>query len=288
MVEGMQHHDVLQNALMDDLKMEMPLDKDVEFALARDALIAGNFTGFESIRQQWQNRSMREGKMGKPEALFWRMQRYAHLWPPPWLNSMHNDTNPVVFLDVAIRALDRSGSIEHEGRITIELLAHLVPRTAENFRAFCTGEVLDPRMYRAVGYKNTIFHRIVPGFLVQGGDFVKYDGTGCYSIYGGMRFADENLALPHVFGSVVMANAGPNTNGCQFFIVTCADAKFLDGKHVIVGHVLHGMDTVTKIAQVPTVGSDFRPLRKVVIEECGQLQGTGPDWEALGRPHSQT
>jgi len=110
---------------------------------------------------------------------------------------------------------------------------------------------------------------------VQGGDFVKFDGTGCYSIYGGVRFADEDLGLAHKSGSVVMANAGQNTNGCQFFIVTCEDASFLDGKHVVVGHVLDGMDTVLKISQVPTVGADFRPLRKVVIEECGQLYSPG-------------
>lgn len=206
------------------------------------------------------------------EILFWRMERYAKPWPPDWLERMQNQSNPVVFLDVAVRALDRSSTIEHEGRITIELFEHKVPKTAENFRCFCTGEVLDPRDRKAVGYKNTLFHRIVHGFLIQGGDFVKFDGTGSYSIFGGLRFADEDLSQKHFPGAVSMANAGtPDTNGCQFFIVTCEDASFLDGKHVIVGQVLDGMDTVTKIEEVPVVGDDFRPLRKVIVEECGQL-----------------
>jgi hypothetical protein len=78
-------------------------------------------------------------------------------------------------------------TIEHEGRLTIELFSHIVPKTAENFRSFCTGQVLNPRTHKPVGYRNSIFHRIMRGFLVQGGDFVRFDGTGCYSIFGGLR-----------------------------------------------------------------------------------------------------
>ncbi|EKX37811.1 hypothetical protein GUITHDRAFT_49861, partial [Guillardia theta CCMP2712] len=124
------------------------------------------------------------------------------------------------------------------GRITIELFSHIVPRTAENFRCFCTGEVKDPRNHKPVGYKNTLIHRIVKGVLIQGGDFVKYDGTGCYSIFGGMRFLDENLSTKHFRGAVSMANAGePDSNGCQFFIVACNNTEWLDGKFVVFGKV---------------------------------------------------
>jgi cyclophilin family peptidyl-prolyl cis-trans isomerase len=214
----------------------------------------------------------KERKMDAQEKLFWRMERYAKMWPPDWLERMRDQENPVVFLDVAIRALDRKSTIEHEGRITIELFSHIVPRTAENFRCFCTGEVQDPRRGKAVGYKDVLFHRIIKGYCVQGGDFVKFDGTGCYSIFGGERFADEDLGGKHCAGAVSMANAGvPDSNGCQFFITTAQEAPFFDGKHVVFGQVVDGMDTVGKIQQVPVVGRDYRPLRKVIIEECGQL-----------------
>ena len=236
-LEGAQEPVVPWDALLRDLKTEKPLDKAAEFEKARDALFHGNLSALESLRQDWQNRTFRGEKVSREEAQFWRLERYAQRWPPPWLPEMRNQSNPVVFLDVAIRALDSKGSLEHEGRITIELFADRVPRTADNFRAFCTGEVLDPRNFLPAGYKNTLFHRIVAGFLVQGGDFVKYDGTGCYSIYGGMSFADEDLSLPHTYGSVAMANAGPDTNGCQLFIVTSEDASFLDGKHLALGHI---------------------------------------------------
>mmetsp|Transcript_21679 Transcript_21679/g.59440 ORF Transcript_21679/g.59440 Transcript_21679/m.59440 type:complete len:146 (+) Transcript_21679:149-586(+) len=95
--------------------------------------------------------------------MFWRMERYAKRWPPDFITRMQDESNPVVFLDIAIRALDRASTIEHEGRIVIELFAHRVPRTAENFRCFCTGEVLDPREMKPAGYRDTLFHRIVKG-----------------------------------------------------------------------------------------------------------------------------
>jgi len=95
------------SSLKEDLKREMPLDKDAEFEKARDVLLGGNFSGFEAIRNQWTNRTMRTDAMSKDEAQFWRLQRYAHPWPPPWLPHMHNHSNPVVFLDVAVHALDR-------------------------------------------------------------------------------------------------------------------------------------------------------------------------------------
>ncbi|EPQ53031.1 hypothetical protein GLOTRDRAFT_100792 [Gloeophyllum trabeum ATCC 11539] len=167
---------------------------------------------------------------------------------------------PVVFMDINIGETPA-------GRLKMELFSDIVPKTAENFRQLCTGEYRINA--RPQGYKGAVFHRVVPNFMVQGGDFIKGDGTGSFSIYGD-KFPDENFIEKHSGpGLLSMANSGPNTNGCQFFITT-AKCPFLDGKHVVFGRVLDGMLTLRKIEAVPT-GPNNRPKLAVKIVECGEM-----------------
>ena len=162
--------------------------------------------------------------------------------------------SPRVFLDIKI------GS-ETAGRVVIELFSEVVPRTAENFRALCTGE-------KGFGFKGSPFHRIIPQFMCQGGDFTHQNGTGGKSIYG-VKFDDENFTLKHTGGGVLsMANSGPNTNSSQFFIST-AKTEWLDNKHVVFGHVVEGMEVVRDMEKVGTQSG--KTSRPVVISDCGEL-----------------
>jgi len=166
-----------------------------------------------------------------------------------------------VFFDISIGG-------EPAGRIVMELRGDIVPKTCNNFRALCTGEKGEGKSGKPLHFKGSVFHRVIPGFMCQGGDFTRGDGKGGESIYG-EKFRDENFTLKHTGkGILSMANCGPNTNGSQFFLCTTA-TQHLDGKHVVFGSVVEGMDVVDKIE---TVGSeDGKTSKKVVIEDCGQL-----------------
>ncbi|XP_027078552.1 peptidyl-prolyl cis-trans isomerase CYP40 isoform X1 [Coffea arabica] len=194
--------------------------------------------------------------------------------------------NPRCYLDISIGG-------ELEGRIVVELYSDVVPKTAENFRALCTGEKgIGPHTGVPLHFKGSCFHRVIRGFMIQGGDISAGNGTGGESIYG-LKFEDENFKLKHERkGMLSMANSGPDTNGSQFFITT-TQTSHLDGKHVVFGRVIKGLGVIRSIEHVTTTEA-YYPTLDVMIADCGEIpegadDGTSnffkdgdcyPDWPA--------
>jgi peptidylprolyl isomerase len=173
--------------------------------------------------------------------------------------------NPRVFFDITIDGAPIP-------RIEMELYADTVPITAENFRALCTGEKGTGRQGKPLCFKGNVFHRIISGFMCQGGDITRGNGTGGESIYG-KEFKDESFkgkAGKHTgVGCLSMANAGPNTNGSQFFICT-AQTPWLDGKHVVFGKVVEGLDSVRRMDRCGSQSG--KPSKVVKIVNCGEVR----------------
>lgn len=168
-------------------------------------------------------------------------------------------SNPIVFFDIAIAG-------RPSGRIEITLRPDICPRTAENFRALCTGEKSSPQ--KNLWFKGSVFHRIIPNFMIQGGDFTRGNGTGGESIYGS-KFSDENFTLKHSGpGILSMANSGPNSNGSQFFITT-AETPWLDGKHVVFGSVTNGYEVVKMMEEFGSMTGKTKQV--VTITNSGQI-----------------
>eukprot|EP00729_Bicosta_minor_P011542 gene11542-13930_t len=168
-----------------------------------------------------------------------------------------------VFFDVSMGG-------QPAGRIVFQLFNTIVPRTAENFRSLCTGEKGVGKSGKPLHYKGATFHRIIEDFMIQGGDFTMGNGSGGESIYGN-KFQDEAFTLKHDKPFLLsMANSGPNTNGSQFFITT-KPAPFLDGKHVVFGRVIDGVEIVRRLETTPTDEGD-KPLMTCKIEHCNELK----------------
>lgn len=196
----------------------------------------------------------------KQKALFQGFFKQNEIYDSVPVAEYHNDNNTHVFLDIKL------GDAEPE-RIEIELFDSVAPKTAANFKSLCTGEKGASSCGKPLHYKNTIFHRIIKGFMMQGGDFQNSNGTGGESIYG-HKFDDENFLCKHIErGMLSMANSGPGTNGSQFFI-TFKETSWLDGKHVVFGKVVKNIELLDKVESI-SVGANDVPEIEVRVVDCG-------------------
>lgn len=173
--------------------------------------------------------------------------------------------NPIVFLDITV-------ATEKIGRVVIELFKDRVPKTAENFRALCTGEKGIGSSGKPLHYKGSLFHKVVPQVMVQGGDIINFDGSGGESIYG-THFEDEELQVPHnAAGLLSMVNeAKPNSNSSQF-VITMAPCPQLNNTNVVFGKVVHGIGIINELNEVPA--NNDEPIEKICIANCGELTGS--------------
>eukprot|EP00931_Biecheleriopsis_adriatica_P057493 TRINITY_DN34113_c0_g1_i1.p1 TRINITY_DN34113_c0_g1~~TRINITY_DN34113_c0_g1_i1.p1 ORF type:complete len:309 (-),score=62.18 TRINITY_DN34113_c0_g1_i1:59-943(-) len=229
------------------------------------------------FEKDFEERSARE-KLEQEEAV--KAARQARKEEQAAAEAQKGQPNPVVYLDVEVCDQPSFGSsrgkVLASGRIEIELFADVVPRTAENFRCLCTGE-----KGRSLHFEGSAFHRIIPGFMAQGGDITNGDGTGGKSIYG-PSFADESFSRLHARANLLsMANSGPNSNNSQFFILF-AQAKHLDRKHVVFGEIVREDGGVMKMLQA--AGSSSGDVKgSVVIKKCGQLKSAEDEENSRNR-----
>jgi len=216
-----------------------------------------------SLKQELHNiKNKMKAALEKEKKAFGNLFKQSYYDTPEVKEDSSDPSNPVVFMDIKI------GDKEPK-RIEFELFKNVVPKTAENFRALCTGEKGIGTSGKPLHYKGSTFHRSIKDFMLQGGDFTAGNGTGGESIYG-EKFEDENFTCKHLDrGYLSMANAGKNTNGSQFFI-TFKKAQWLDNAHVVFGRVTKGLDYLDEIEAIPTEAGD-KPSQPLVVVDCGEV-----------------
>lgn len=218
----------------------------------------------QDVKNELKSLEAKIREIEKKEKSMFNKMFSAQLYTETDKSDYSDPENPVVYLDIAIGE-------KAPQRIEIELFKNMVPKTAENFRALCTGEKGNaPGCGKPLHYKGTIFHRLIKDFMIQGGDFQNANGTGGESIYGS-KFEDENFKCKHLKrGFLSMANSGKDTNGSQFFI-TFKQTSWLDGKHVVFGRVKSGLSFLDELENVKTEAGDV-PSETIKIVDCGEIK----------------